>query len=343
MVDRKHLESAGNVCFDDEDMIPLLQKWAAAGRKNGTHIWVQISHSGRQTSRFNNSRPFAPSQVQLKRFALFGTPKEMSEQDILEVVDGFVRAASIAKAAGFTGVQIHSAHGYLLSEFLSPVTNRRQDKWGGSIHNRCRLLLTIIEETRSAVGSDYPISVKLNSSDFQKGGLTEQESLQVVELLYKAGVDLLEVSGGTYEQSVFLLMNARASTRKREAYFIEFARKVRDKCRIPLMVTGGFRTHAFCQEVLTNDEVDFIGMARPFIASVEKISGFLKGDVQRVDDPVIRTGIPILENAAEGGFHARQLIRLSQGKDYNAGMSGLSSAIFLVTYEFMKSLKRRKG
>ena len=133
MIDRVHLESAGNVCFDADANLPALKAWAGSALKRGNHCWVQISHAGRQTSRFSTRHPLAPSAVQLKKLGLFGSPVSMTEEDIHRVVEGFVRAAEISKRAGFTGVQVHSAHGYLLSEFLSPVTNTRNDQWGGSI------------------------------------------------------------------------------------------------------------------------------------------------------------------------------------------------------------------
>ncbi|MHA7056395.1 oxidoreductase [Aquimarina sp. M1] len=174
VIDRKHLESSGNVCFHDEKMLPKLISQADTGKRQGNHIWVQISHSGRQTSKFNVNHPLAPSAVQLKKLGLFGTPKEMIEEDILDVIQRFVKAANLSKLAGFTGVQIHVAHGYLLSQFLSHNTNIRLDCWGGSIENRSLLLGMIIREVRKVrkvVGTSFPISVKLNSADFQRGDL----------------------------------------------------------------------------------------------------------------------------------------------------------------------------
>ena len=255
MIDKKHMESAGNVCFNDDKMLPKLTKWAEAGKKNGNHLWVQISHSGRQANRFTNAKPLAPSEVQLKKIGLFGKPVAMTEEDILQVITVFAKASKLTKEAGFTGLQIHAAHGYLLSQFLSSRTNKRTDQWGGSIENRSRLLRAIIREVREVVGADFPISVKLNSSDFQRGGFTEEESLEVVKMLDKEKIDLLEISGGTYEKVVFFLMNEdgneiKESTKKREAYFIDFARKVRSISKLPLLITGGFRSYEFCNEVL---------------------------------------------------------------------------------------------
>ena len=345
MIDHKHLESAGNVCFE-ERMLPQLSRWADAGKKKGNHIWVQVSHAGRQTNKFNTTRPKAPSEVQLKKLGLFGRPKAMSEHDIEEVIKGFVKTAVLVKKAGFTGVQVHSAHGYLLSQFLSPATNIRTDQWGGSIENRSRLLLTIIREIRKEVGSEFPISVKLNSADFQKGGLTEEESQEVVKMLDGEKIDLLEISGGTYEKVAFFLMNEdrgeiRESTKRREAYFMDFARKVRAISNLPLLITGGFRTFDFCNEILENGELDLIGMARPFITDRQKIAEFIEGNVPALENLVIRTGIKQFEDAAEGGYYARHLIRFSKGKPFNKDLSPFWSSNFLVLYEMKKALSRR--
>ncbi|MFD0863570.1 NADH:flavin oxidoreductase/NADH oxidase family protein [Sungkyunkwania multivorans] len=349
IIDRKHLESAGNVVFDNKQMLPVLRSWAESSKINNNHIWVQISHAGRQTNIFGTRRPLAPSEVQLKKLGLFGKPKAMTYKDIKEVIDGFVKAASLAKEAGFTGIQIHSAHGYLLSQFLSPRTNTRTDKWGGSLENRSRLLLSIIRETRKVVGNKFPISVKLNSADFQKGGFTEEESLEVVKMLDNEGIDLLEISGGTYEKVAFFLLNddeqaekeVKESTRRREAYFIDFAKKVRQVSSVPLMITGGFRSFEFCNDVLLNGEVDLIGMARPFITNREDIPQFLEGEIQHLENKVLRTGIAQFEDAAEGGFYARQIIRFSKGKPFKLNMSPLWCSMFLVLYELRKAMGKK--
>ena len=246
MIDRVHLESAGNVCFDKEDMIPELSKWSQTCSNKGVHPWVQISHAGRQTSRFSTRHPLAPSAVQLKKFGLFGKPRAMTEDDIQQVIIGFANAARIAKLSGFTGVQLHAAHGYLLSEFLSPLTNTRNDRWGGSLENRSRILIEIIRATRESVGVGFPISVKLNSSDFQKGGFGQDEFTGCHTACWRTRVltCLRSLVEHTSDQN-FLLSNARESTRLREAYFIDFAEMVRDISTIPLMVTGGFRSRDF--------------------------------------------------------------------------------------------------
>jgi 2,4-dienoyl-CoA reductase-like NADH-dependent reductase (Old Yellow Enzyme family) len=345
MIDKNHMESAGNVYFGDEAMIPKLKKLAAAGTVNGNHFWVQISHSGRQTNRFVNSHPKAPSAVQLKKIGLFGKPKEMTEADIEDVISGFRKAAKIAKESGFTGIQIHSAHGYLLSEFLSPRTNLRTDQWGGSLKNRSRLLLKIVQECREELGSSFPISVKLNSSDFQRGGFTESDSLEVAKMLGKAGIDLLEISGGTYERAAFFLGKdknpLKESTREREAYFLDFAKQIRKLSAVPLMITGGFRSFDFCNEVLEKEECDLIGMGRPFINTIDSISGFLKEEVPYLDNPPIRTGFKAFEDSAEGGFYARQLINLAEGKGLQKNLNPTACSMFMVIHEFKKARQKK--
>lgn len=347
MIDKNHMESAGNIYFGNEAMIPKLKKMAAAGTVNGNHFWVQISHSGRQTNRFVNSHPKAPSAVQLKKIGLFGKPKEMTEADIEDVISGFRKAAKIAKESGFTGIQIHSAHGYLLSEFLSPLTNLRTDQWGGSLMNRSRLLLKIVQDCREELGSSFPISVKLNSSDFQRGGLTESDSLEVAKMLGKAGIDLLEISGGTYERAAFFLGKdkkfLKESTREREAYFLDFAKQIRKLSAVPLMITGGFRSFDFCNKVLEKEECDLIGMGRPFINTIDSISGFLKGEVPYLDIPPIRTGFKAFEDSAEGGFYARQLINLAEGKGLQKNLNPTACSMFMVIHEFKKArLKKNR-
>ncbi|NRB48707.1 MAG: NADH:flavin oxidoreductase/NADH oxidase family protein [Saprospiraceae bacterium] len=344
MVDPIHRESAGNVYVGEESMLPKLKTWAEMATQNDTQAWVQISHAGRQTSRFLTARPMAPSAVQLHKMGLFGKPRAMTEVDIQELIKRYVKSAQLCQAAGFTGIQFHSAHGYLLSQFLSPITNLRTDQWGGTIENRSRLLLRLVEETRKVVGASFPISVKLNSSDFQNGGFTEEESLQVIQLL-EDKIDLLEISGGTYEKLAFFegIEGVKASTRKREAYFIEFATKLRAVSKIPLLITGGFRSFEFCNQVLEKNELDFVGMARPFITNLKDIADFLEGKVDKLEDLLVRTGIKSVDDSAEGGYYARQLIRIAEGKPLDPNISPVKSSLFFLYHELKKSIQHRMG
>ena len=277
-IDRTDLERPGNVAIDTSEPRTVsaqarqrLQAWAAAGTAGGNHLWMQISHAGRQSPRYVTRSPRAPSDVQLRLLGNYARPRPLEEPEILDFIQRFARAAIIARDTGFTGVQVHGAHGYLLSSFLSPVTNRRTDAWGGSLENRARFLLEVVRAVRRAVGPDFPVALKLNSDDFRKGGFTNAECVQVVRWLNDESLDLLELSGGTYEQPRLVGAQGRAdsavelrpSTRAREAYFLGYAAAVRAVARMPLMVTGGFRTRAGMQAALLGEECDVIGLGRP--------------------------------------------------------------------------------
>ncbi|MDR3416396.1 MAG: NADH:flavin oxidoreductase/NADH oxidase family protein [Nevskia sp.] len=296
MIDRRVLERPGNVAIDpappDAESMSRLRAWAKAGTVAGNHLWMQISHAGRQSPWYVTAQPLAPSSVQLKLMANYRRPRALAEEEILDFIQRYARVARTAREAGFTGVQIHGAHGYLLSSFLSPVTNHRKDAWGGGLENRARFLLETIKATRAAVGADFPVGLKLNSADFQKGGFSHEECLQVVQWLNDTGIDLLEISGGTYEQPRLLGYTGDAqtavdapqaavsgdSTRRREAYFLVYAEAIRKVARMPLMVTGGFRTRAGMEEALRGGSLDVIGLARPLCTDPDVPKHLLAGD-----------------------------------------------------------------
>jgi len=275
-VDRDHLERPGNVIIDSQpsaEMQSALASWAKAATRNGNHFWAQISHAGRQTQKIINKTPKAASAVKLGLpGGQFGEPVALTAEEIAEIVRRFAVCASAVKAAGFTGVQVHSAHGYLFSQFLSPRSNQRNDQYGGSLANRARALLDTVAAVREAVGPDFPVSVKLNSADFQKGGFAFEDSLQVVQWLEQASVDLIEISGGTYEQPKLLGLEGMEeeekqqvaeSTMLREAYFVDFALAMQEKVSIPLMVTGGFRQRLAMEQALESGSADVVGLGRP--------------------------------------------------------------------------------
>ncbi len=336
LVDEVHLESRGNVIMDESSSKEALKSWASAAKSPDNQVWVQLNYAGRQTNRFHTQKPLAPSSIQLKKLGLFGRPKAMTEHEIMKVIQQFVYAAKLCQEVGFTGIQIHAAHGYLLSQFLSPKTNIRHDKWGGSIENRARILIEIVKLVRKSVGPSYPISVKLNSADFLRGGFSEDDSLEVIKMLDALAIDLLEISGGTYERLAFFeagFETKKDSTVKREAYFIDFARRIRQVSDIPLMITGGFRTRTFCEEVLASGELDIIGMGRPFITNLDDISDFLAGSIDHLDARIIKSGFKALDDVAEGGYYAKQLIRIAKGKKIQNNLGGISSAIFFLLHE----------
>ena len=289
-VDRDHLERPGNVVIDrepDEVMRAALASWAQAATRNGNHFWAQISHAGRQTQKIVNKTPKAPSAVKLGLpGGQFGQPVAMTEEEIVEVIRRFGLCAAAVKEAGFTGVQVHAAHGYLLSQFLSPRSNQRTDQYGGTLANRARALLDAVAAVRKAVGAKFPVSVKLNSADFQKGGFAFEDSLQVVQWLEQAGVDLIEISGGTYEQPKLLGLQGMEeeeqqqvaeSTQLREAYFVDFAKAMQEKVNVPLMVTGGFRQRLVMEQALQTGSADIIGLGRPLCVMTDAPKQLFEG------------------------------------------------------------------
>lgn len=292
-IDRNVLERPGNVAIDLGDpastapeALAALRRWAAAGTRDGTHLWMQISHAGRQSPRYVTNSPLGPSDVQLEMLGSFARPRALTEAEILDFIRRFAGVAAIARDTGFTGVQVHGAHGYLISSFLSPVTNRRTDAWGGSLENRARFLIETVRAVRAAVGADFPVSVKLNSDDFRKNGFSNEECVQVVRWLNDESLDLLEISGGTYEQPRLLGFSGKAdsakpeqreSTRRREAYFLDYAARIRAVATMPLMVTGGFRTRAAMLAALEAGDCHVIGFARPLCTDLEAPRQLLEG------------------------------------------------------------------
>jgi 2,4-dienoyl-CoA reductase-like NADH-dependent reductase (Old Yellow Enzyme family) len=293
LIDGDHLERPGNVIIDrepDEAMRDALSRWAQVATRNGNHFWAQISHAGRQTQKNINPHPKAPSPVKVGLpGGQFGEPVALTVLEIEDIVRRFGVCAAAVKAAGFTGVQVHAAHGYLLSQFLSPRSNLRTDQYGGVLANRARALLDAVKTVRAAVGPDFPVAVKLNSADFQKGGFAFEDSLQVAQWLEAAGVDLLEISGGTYEQPKLLgnegleeeeQQNVAQSTLMREAYFVDFALAMQDKVSIPLMVTGGFRRRIVMEQALSEGSADLIGLGRPMCVVTDAPAQLLKGKTE---------------------------------------------------------------
>jgi 2,4-dienoyl-CoA reductase-like NADH-dependent reductase (Old Yellow Enzyme family) len=330
MIDRRALGEPGNVVIEDEADLPLLRQWAAAATGQGAGIWVQLNHPGKQATKGLNAGTLAPSAVPFRADmqALFETPRAATQDEIEDIIQRFGRSAAICKAAGFSGVQIHGAHGYLVSQFLSPHHNRREDQWSGSPENRRRFVLAVLAEIRRQVGPDFPVAIKLNSADFQRGGFTEEESLATMQALVDAGIDLIEISGGTYEapaMSGTLAATSKASTVAREAYFLEFAEQARSSLKVPLMVTGGFRTAAGMNAALRSGALDVIGLARLLAIDPEAPAALLRGEdsVQRVRP--IKTGISMIDRMGvmEIFWYSLQLHRIADGGNPRPGESGL--------------------
>ncbi len=274
----------------------------------------------------------------------------MTEDEILDVIERFAYVASVARDTGFTGVQVHGAHGYLVSEFLSPDINTRTDQWGGSLENRARLLLEIVRAVRAKVGADFPIAVKLNSADFQKGGFSEGDATQVAQWLAAEGLDLLEISGGTYERPALIgadeiaLNPDRSETRRqstiaREAYFLDYAAQMRAAVEMPLMVTGGFRSRAGMDAALSANACDVIGMGRPLCAVPNGPNDLLSGDAPALPlmEKKLRFGpirpeakvkiFMMLNQLLQQNWFYRQIGVMADGGMPDDGRKVLSSAI----------------
>ena len=330
MVDFRAKNEPGVVVVESERDMAELSQWAALGKQYGMVQLVQLSHPGRQCPKGLNKETVAPSAVAFSPMlaTTFGTPRELCEDEILDIIQRFARSAQICEKAGFEGVQLHGAHGYLISQFLSPLTNKRQDQWGGSIENRMRFLLEIYQAVRAATSDNFIISVKLNSADFQRGGITEEDVIAVFKAIDAAGIDLIEISGGTYEAPAMAGAKEdkrKASTIAREAYFLDFAEKIRQQVSCHLMVTGGFRTAQGMNAALDSGACDFIGIARPFAVETDLTERLLVGQDVRYAVDKIKTGIPMVDKMAimEIIWYAAQFKTIAQGKRPNPKLSPL--------------------
>ena len=342
MIDRRHIGEPNNVVLEDDRDMELLREWAAAGQSAGGQIWMQLNHPGKQAPIVINSAPIAPSALPLKAGLkpYFAMPREMTEDDIEDVIRRFARSAQLAELAGFDGVQIHAAHGYLLSQFLSPNHNKREDRWGGSIENRMRLVLEVYRAMRAATGTAFSIGIKMNSADFQRGGFDEGDATTVARTLAEEGIDLIEISGGSYETPALVTGNTgkvKDSTRQREAYFLEFAEQLRSQVNVPLMVTGGFRTAAGMAHAVSSGACDLTGLGRPLCVEPELPAELLAGqDVQSSVRPIL-TGIKVIDRMAlmEVAWYERQIHRMAKGKNphrQDRGFWSLLDVMLLVTW-----------
>jgi 2,4-dienoyl-CoA reductase-like NADH-dependent reductase (Old Yellow Enzyme family) len=318
MVDRRYLERIGNVVFDARTDVAKVRRWAEASHADGAAIYAQLSHPGRQTNLFIHPKPVAPSAVAaVKVMRAFGKPRALTEAEIEEILTRIVGAAALAQTAGLDGVQIHAAHGYLISQFLSPLTNQRQDAWGGAIEGRARFLLEAIRRVRAKVGSRFGIAVKLNSADFQRGGFSNEDALAVIRLLANEGIDFLEISGGNYESVALLGYEEDGTPRKhaREAYFLDFAKMARGVTSLPLMLTGGLRSRPAMDEALNSGAVDLIGIARPFCVQPDVARALLASPnaaVRAFEIP--KLGIAAMEGQGETDWCNVQMRRIAQGQ-----------------------------
>uniref|UniRef100_A0A0G4IA01 NADH:flavin oxidoreductase/NADH oxidase N-terminal domain-containing protein n=1 Tax=Chromera velia CCMP2878 TaxID=1169474 RepID=A0A0G4IA01_9ALVE len=348
MVSRTFLENPRAVVLDKDTPLEPFKEWAEQGRQNGAKLVMQISHPGRQCPVSVTFQPVAPSPTRLRPPAwsppLFCKARALTGREVEDLVDAFAETAGRAQEAGFDGVEIHAAHGYLISQFLSPLTNFREDKWGGTLEGRQRFLWEIVRKIRLVTGKDFIVGVKLNSTDFQKGGFEESDSIRVAANLQKqrgeagGGVDFLEVSGGNYERAEKLLQQTRpelmkgSGGREREAYFLSFAELVHEAVPdLPLMLTGGFRSVGAIQAALDRGVVDLIGLGRPLCLLPDFPDRLLGGSEETVALPYFDWGFswlnvvvaPMLSNT----WFQCQLHKLAEGSEADPKMGVLRAVL----------------
>lgn len=331
MVDRDVLGEPKNVVLDKHSDLSLFKRWAKASSENNTQVWMQLNHPGKQVPMFLSKEPVAPSAVPLGNGLErgFKCPRALTEPEIMKLIEAFAWASIKAKECGFTGVQIHSAHGYLVNQFLSPHHNRREDKWGGSLENRMRFLIEIYRAIRAAVGEDFPIAAKLNSADFQKGGFDEDDSIEVIKTLQSEGIDLIEISGGNYENPSMVMSGGSQSTAIREAYFLDFADKAQEIMKVPLVVTGGFRSAQAMNRALQSGAADMIGLARPLAIDPDLANKLITNDKYSIQLPALSTGIKTLDTISmlDITWYEHQLERIGKGKSPKPNLSAWTSVL----------------
>lgn len=268
----------GKMGIHTDSFAAEMKSLARAVHNEGGKICMQLVHAGGQTTaKTAGRRPLAPSDVSVEQFP--EEPEAMSKQDINEIVEAFGAGARRAKEYGFDAIQLHAAHGYLINQFLSPLTNRRTDNYGGSVENRCRFLLDVYRRVRSEVGPDYPVLVKLNGSDNLDGALDIRDAVYAARMLDNEKIDAIEVSGGTSASGERGPVRTKIDGPGREAYNLALARDIKKEVRCPVMAVGGFRSPDVINKALVESGIDYISMARPFIREPRLVKRWKEGDL----------------------------------------------------------------
>ena len=339
MIDPTAMTGPGGVVlehgmFKDKDVEATFKKWANIAKSGGGKVYMQISHPGRQVYAAQGTQPVSASDTKVSPEGpadkMFAPARALSGDEVLGLIKRFTDTAALAERAGFDGVELHAAHGYLMAQFLSPLTNLREDKWGGPLENRARFLLETVRAIRARVGAEFGVSIKLNSADFQRGGFDISDAKTVISWLNGEDVDFIEISGGSYESAAMMGMSAdgRAqSTIDREMYFIDFARDIASAAQMPIMVTGGVTKLKTAQDALSGGGVDLIGIARAFGFNPQ-----LANDWKNDQNTHVKLNIASWKNKALAGLAnmaltKEQLYRLGDGKDIKLKQNPLMATI----------------
>ncbi|MGV0837968.1 oxidoreductase [Mycolicibacterium thermoresistibile] len=353
MVDGSQLAEPANVVIEDGRHLDALTRWADTAKSAGIPLLVQLNHPGRQANPLAlGHTPVAPSAIALN-FPGAATPRELTSIEIEDIIERFANTAAVCAAAGFDGVQIHGAHGYLIAQFLSPLSNRRTDEWGGDPQRRRRFVLEVVRRVRARVSPGFAVAIKLNSADFQRGGFSEDESRAVLAALASERLDLIEISGGSYEQPA-MMGTVAESTRAREAYFLEYARTVRSVIGdIPLAVTGGFRSRSAMAAAVSGGECDVIGLGRPTATTPDAAHVILTGRAEAVPSYHPRYGmrkvlgrfvdLKQLDGMLELAWHTDQLHRVGAGLAPDPNRGRIASTLALLRRNGRASFRRQRG
>jgi 2,4-dienoyl-CoA reductase-like NADH-dependent reductase (Old Yellow Enzyme family) len=346
MVDRRSIGEPLNVVVEDDRDLDGLKRWAEAAKSGGSPAIVQLNHPGRQTLRNVSSLVVAPSAVRVNIPGTpFPKPRALEVSEIEEIIERYATAAEISVRAGFDGIQLHGAHGYLISQFLSPLVNKREDEWGGDAERRRRFVIELARATRAAVGPDKIVAIKLNSADFQRGGFSEEESLEVVRLLGEEGLDFLEISGGTYEKPAMMGAASRKMSERsaaREAYFLDFAAKAKQVTPMPLMITGGLRSSAAMTDAL-EDGIDIVGLGRPVCLEPDLPKRLIEDASTTSRLKPIRTGIAKLDSPADLWWSNIQLRRLGAGKEPRRALTAWESIGHALVRDGINGVRRKRS
>ncbi|MFE3170327.1 NADH:flavin oxidoreductase/NADH oxidase family protein [Amycolatopsis sp. NPDC059090] len=316
MVHAEAMTGPAGIVLDERSPLEPFRAWADAAKSGGARVWMQINHPGRQVMANLPGVAWGPSEAKVdlgKQSKRFARPAAMTSDHIGQTVARFAETARRAEEAGFDGVEIHAAHGYLLSQFLSPLVNTRTDEWGGSLANRARLLLDIVRAVRAGVSSDFTVAVKLNSADFQRGGFDAADAGRVIEMLAPLGVDVVELSGGSYESPAMSGRSADERTLAREAYFLTLAEELARTSPLPLMLTGGIVRRSVAEQVLAGG-IDLAGMGTALAVDPDLPKKWLHGEDAAVELEPVAIKDKALASAAGMARVRRQLRRLGAGR-----------------------------
>ncbi|ONF72446.1 NADH:flavin oxidoreductase/NADH oxidase family protein [Amycolatopsis keratiniphila] len=322
MVHAEALTGPAGVVLDADSPLEPFRRWASAAKSGGARVWMQINHPGRQVRADMPGVAWGPSAVRVdvgKNSKRFAEPVEMSPRQIEETVARFAETARRAEEAGFDGVEIHAAHGYLLSQFLSPLANRREDRWGGGLGNRAAFLLDVVRAVRAVVAPGFAVAVKLNSADFQRGGFDADDAASVIAMLAPLGVDLVELSGGSYESPAMTGQSGDDRTRAREAYFLSLAEQLVRTSSLPLMLTGGVVRRRVAEEVLASG-VELVGMGTALAVDPALPAKWRHDGDAAVELAPVRIGDKAVASAASMARVRRQLRRLGAGRRTKPGI-----------------------